>query len=122
MFKKFGKHKSPGSQPSLSSPSLVQQSPSTPNPTPTLANQLADRSGTETASLTAYNLATSVVAPASNVIPSRLETAPTSCSVGKDTAVNALKLLLKIASDIPGPGVKAALSGLLIIIERVQVC
>jgi hypothetical protein len=35
--------------------------------------------------------------------------------------VNALKLLLKLASDIPGPGVKPALSGLLTIIERVQV-
>jgi hypothetical protein len=41
--------------------------------------------------------------------------------MAKDTAVNALKLLLKISSDIPGPGVKAALSGLLTIIERVQV-
>ena len=61
--------------------------------------------------------------PISDSVPSSSETAPTSISrsVAKDTAVNALKLLLKIASDIPGPGVKPALSGLLTIIERVQV-
>ncbi|KAF8223668.1 hypothetical protein L208DRAFT_1411499 [Tricholoma matsutake] len=41
--------------------------------------------------------------------------------MAKDTAVNTLKLLLKISSDIPGPGVKVALLGLLTIIERVQI-
>ena len=124
MFKKFGKHKSQGSQ---SNPSLVQQQPSgtlTSNSTASLATQpLANRSATETASLVAYNLATSVAVPTSNPLPSSLETAPTSTgrAVAKDTAVNALKLLLKIASDIPGPGAKPALAGLLTIIERVQV-
>jgi hypothetical protein len=123
MLKKLGKHKSPRSQPSSWSPSLIQQQSNarTPNPTPSLAIQpLTDPSATEAASLIADNLATSV-APTSNVIPSRSETAPTSRSMAKDTAVNALKLLLKISSDIPGPGVKPALSGLLTIIERVQV-
>jgi len=119
VFKKLGKK-----PPSSSSPSLVQQQPSRPatqNPTPSLARDpLADRSATEAASLIAYNLATSVGAPTSNDIPSRSESALTSRSVAKDTAVNALKLLLKIASDIPGPGIKPALSGLLTIIERVQ--
>jgi hypothetical protein len=122
MFKKFGKHKPPVSRPSSSNPSLVQQQSSrapTPNPMPSLAIQpLADRSATEAA----YNVATSVAAPTSNPISSRSDVAPTSHSVAKDTAVNALKLLLNLASDIPGPGVKPALSGLLTIIERVQVC
>ena len=124
MFKKLGKHKPQGLQ---SNPSLVQEQPSgtlTPNPTPSLVTQpLANRSATETASPVAYNLATSVAVPTSNPLPSSSETAPTSTgrTVAKITAVNALKLLLKIASDIPGPGVKPALAGLLTIIERVQV-
>jgi hypothetical protein len=124
MLKKLRKHKSPRSQPSSSSPSLIQQQSNTRtlDPTPSLAIQpLTDPSATEAASLIAYNLATSVAAPTLNVIPSRSETAPTSRSMAKDMSVNALKLLLKISSDIPGPGVKAALSGLLTIIERVQV-
>jgi hypothetical protein len=124
MLKKLRKHKSPGSQSSLSS--LVQQRPSgttTPIPTPSLASHpLTDLSTIEAASLIASNIATSVAAPiSSNAIPSRLETTPAIGSVAKDTAVNALKLLLKISSDIPGPGVKPALAGLLTIIERVQV-
>jgi hypothetical protein len=124
MLKKLAKPK-PRQPQASSSPSLVQQQPSrtpTPNPTPSLARQpLAERSATEAASLVADGLATSVGTPTSNTIPSDLETAPTSRSGGKGTAVNALKLLLKIASDIPGPGVKPALAGLLTIIERVQV-
>ena len=124
MLKKLRKHKPPGLPPSSSSPSLVQQQSrtQTPNSTPSLARQpLTDRSATEAASLIANNIATSVVAPTLNATPSRLETTSMSRSVAKDTAVNALKLLLKISSDIPGPGVKPALAGLLTIIERVQV-
>ena len=127
MFKKLGKHKSPGLQRASSSLNLVpeEQPPEagTPNPMPSLARDpLADRSVTEASSLIAHNLATSGEASTSNVTPSRLETAPTSRSVAKDhTAVNAIKLLLDIASNIPGPGVKTALAGLLKIIEKVQV-
>ncbi|KAF8234568.1 hypothetical protein L208DRAFT_821114 [Tricholoma matsutake] len=115
VFKRLVKPRSPGSQPNSS---LVQQQSSRfliPNPT---AHALTDRPEIEAPS---YNPATSVEAPASNVIQSRSETAPTIPSVAKDTAVNALKLLLRISSDIPGPGVKVALLGLLTIIERVQV-
>ena len=109
MFKKLGQNTPPGSQ---------------PIPTSTLAREVGDRSITGTVSLTTYNLGASesVAAPTPIPLPSRLETTATSRSVAKDTAVNALKLLLKIASDIPGLGVKPALSGLLTIIERVQVC
>ncbi|KAF8218602.1 hypothetical protein L208DRAFT_1419790 [Tricholoma matsutake] len=116
---KLVKHKSRGSQPSSSSPSQVQQRPSRiPTANPTASHPLTDHPAIEAAS---YNPATSVVAPTSNAIQSGSETAPASRSVAKDTAVNALKLLLKISSDIPGPGVKIALLGLLTIIERVQV-
>ncbi|KAF8222361.1 hypothetical protein L208DRAFT_1413551 [Tricholoma matsutake] len=119
VLKRLIKPRSPGSQPNSS---LVQQQSSRipiPNPTASLARHpLTDRPEIEA---TSYNPATSVEAPASNAIQSRSEIAPTSPSVAKDTAVNALKLLLKISSDIPGPGVKVALLGLLTIIERVQV-
>ena len=115
MFKLF-KHKS-------SSLSSIQQEPSR-NPTPSHAlslPSLAGRSATETVSLIMHNIATSVTVPNFYATPSNLETAPTSPSVTKDTVINALKFLLKISSDIPGLGVKAALSGLLTVIERVQV-
>jgi hypothetical protein len=131
MFEKLRKSKPQGSQPSSSGPSLVQQQPSkttTMNPTPSLAREpLTDRPTTEATQATsrsAYNLATSVAAATSNAISesSHSETTlPTNRSVAKDTAVNALKLLLTIASDIPGPGVEPALAGLLTIIEKVQV-
>jgi hypothetical protein len=115
MLKKLFKHKS-------SSSSTIQQEPLTPNHSPSLSS-LAGHSATETASLITHSIATSVAVPTANATsPSNSETTPTSRSVAKDTTVNALKLLLKISSDIPGPGVKAALSGLLTIIERVQVC
>ncbi|KAF8239487.1 hypothetical protein L208DRAFT_1385935 [Tricholoma matsutake] len=118
VLKRMVKPRSPGSQPNSS---LVQQQSSRipiPNPTTSLSRHpLTDRPEIEAAS---YNPATSAEAPASNAIQSRSETAPTSPSAAKDTAVNALKLLLKISSDIPGPGIKFALLGLLTIIERVQ--
>src|SRR5882757_7488601 len=92
MFKNLGK---PKPQPSSSSPSLVQQESSgtpTPNPTPSLAiHPPADGSATEGAPPTERNPATSVATSTTNTIASRSETAPTSRSVAKDTAVNALK-------------------------------
>ncbi|KAF8233573.1 hypothetical protein L208DRAFT_1395465 [Tricholoma matsutake] len=120
VLKRLVKPRSPGLQPNSS---LVQQQQQSlripiPNPTASLARHpLTDRPEIEAAS---YNPATSVEAPASNAIESCSETAPMSPSAAKATAVNALKLLLKISSDIPGPGIKVALVGLLTIIERVQ--
>ena len=116
MFKKLLKRKS-------LSPSSAQQQPSrTPN-IPASLTSLVDRSATKTASLITHNIATSVAAPTSyaSATPSH-SMKTTSRSVAKDTTINALKLLLKVSSDIPGPGVKAALGGLLTMIERVQVC
>ena len=81
---------------------------------------LADYSTNETALSTTHDLATSVTARAPTATSFQSETGP--ASLEKDAVVNILKLLLKISSDIPGSGVKAALSGLLIIVERVQVC
>jgi hypothetical protein len=115
MLKKLFKHKS-------SSLSTIQQEHLMLNHSPSLSS-LAGHSATETTSLITHSIAISVAVQTANATsPSNSETATTSRSVAKDTAVNALKLLLKVLSDIPGPGVKAALSGLLTIIERVQVC
>jgi hypothetical protein len=59
--------------------------------------------------------------PAPDAIQPRPETAAGDHSMAKATAVNALKLFLAILGDVPGPGVKVALNGLLKIIEKVQV-
>ena len=121
MFKKLAKRKPRSS----SSSGLVQQQPSrtsTANPAldhPALSLvPLVDYSTNEAALSTNRDLGTSVTAPTATSF--HLETR--SASLEKDAVVNILKLLLKILSDIPGSGVKAALSGLLIIVERVQVC
>ena len=123
MFKKLAKRKPRSS----SSSGLVEQQPSrasTANPAldhPALSLvPLADYSTNETALSTTHDLATSMTAPAPTATSFHSETGP--ASLEKDTVVNMLKLLLKISGDIPGSGVKAALSGLLIIVERVQVC
>ena len=118
MFKKLAKRKPRSS----SSSGLVQQQPlrtSTANPAldhPVVP--VADYSTNEAALSTTRDLGTSVTAPTATSFHS--ETGP--ASLEKEAVVNILKLLLKISSDIPGSGVKAALSGLLIIVERVQVC
>ena len=101
---------------SLSNTSQQPSRTRTPNPA------LADRSTPDTASFIAHDLATSVAAPTANVTLSHLGSVPIGQSIAKDTVINALKLLLNISSDVPGLGVKAALSGLLTNIERVQVC
>ena len=99
-----------------------QQPLRTQIPNPALSRS-ADRSTPEaTASFIAHSLATSVATPTLNVTPSHLETTPRGHLAVKDAIVNVLKLLLNILSDIPGLGTKAALSGLLTSIERVQVC
>ena len=105
-------------------PKRKRQPLRTPTPNPAQSHApLAGRATTEVASLISDNLATSAAAPNSNPTPSHSETAPTptSHSVAKDTVVNVLGLLLKTSSDIPRQGVKAALLGLLTIVERVQV-
>ena len=109
-------------------PKRKRQPSRTPTPNPAQSHApIAGRATTEVASLIPENLATSAAAPNSNAIPALSEIAPTptSQSVTKDTVVNELELFLNLETlgdDIRGQGIKAALLGLLTIIERVEVC
>ncbi|KAF8240893.1 hypothetical protein L208DRAFT_1383883 [Tricholoma matsutake] len=58
--------------------------------------------------------------PTPNAILLSSEITPTSGSTAKDTALNALKLVMQIVADAPVPGIKVAMSGLLTIIGKVQ--
>ena len=122
-LKKLFKSKTQTPQPAHSG--LIQaRQPSrvpTPNPTPALAGTTLTDPMIET-ELLDVGTQQQLQAKTLNATPPHAETDPAGHSIAKATAVNALKLFLGILSDVPGPGVKAALNGLLKIIEKVQVC
>jgi hypothetical protein len=122
-LKKLFKSKTQTPQPTHSPGPIQVQQPSrvvTPNPTLALAGTaLTDPMTTE---LLDPGIQQQLQAQTQDAIPLHAEAHSPGHSIAKATAVNALKLFLGILSDVPGPGVKIALNGLLKIIEKVQVC
>jgi hypothetical protein len=113
-LRNFKKHKKAKQGPPGSSAQPASQSPTrVPNPNP--LPSAADISSKVDLTLTTPNDVSNQQGNTSSYH-----------SVAKATALNVFKLTLttlgKVSDNIPVPGLKLALEGLLLVIERVQVC
>jgi hypothetical protein len=107
------KKKGPFSSPSVSNPPSPnpQSRAPTPNPAQNTTNSPSDPQSTATSS---------------NIVPSEAIDEPSDHSVAKSTALNVFKLALTslsaVSDNVPVPGIKAAVDGLLGAIQKIQVC